>query len=93
MIINKYFERRDLAAPDSAIVSASIDFAYKMIGKHEFLGCLPTPIVQENTEMRLRKVILKNFDWSIPTGIIYHEKSHNFAPLKQILIDLRKLAT
>ncbi len=92
-IINKYFERRDLAAPDLAIVSASIDFAYKMIDKHEFLACLPTPIVQKNTEMRLRKVILKNFDWSIPTGITYHEKFHNFAPLKQLLIYLRKLET
>lgn len=91
-IINKYFEQRDLPTPDLAIVSASIDFAFKMIDQHDFLACLPTPIAEENPEMGLRKVMLKDFDWSIPTGITYHKKYHSFAPLKQLLIDLRKLA-
>lgn len=92
-IINKYFERRGLTVPDLAIVSASIDFAYKMIDKHEFLACLPTPIVEDNPEMGLRKVTLKDFDWSIRTGLTYQKSSSSFRPLKQLLCDLQKLAT
>ena len=92
-IINNYFELRDLPAPDLAIVSASIDFAFKMIEQHNFLACLPTPIVEENSEIGLRKVKLEDFDWSIPTGITYHKRYQSFAPLKQLLINLRKLSS
>lgn len=92
-IINNYFELRDLPAPDLAIVSASIDFAFKMIEQHNFLACLPTPIVEENSEIGLQKVKLEDFDWSIPTGITYHKRYQSFAPLKQLLINLRKLSS
>lgn len=89
--IATYFAQLGLASPSIALESHSLQIALKMIADHEFLACMPVPLVRAFPEARLREVALDGFRWSIPTGVTYHRASIGFAPLVTMLRSLRRL--
>jgi len=86
--IRNYFEARGLPEPGVALESHSLQIAFKMIAEHQFIGCMPVPLCATSQGHDLKEVVLDGFRWSIPTGITFHRKSAEFAPIAQMIRSL-----
>jgi DNA-binding transcriptional LysR family regulator len=91
-MISRYFIERDLPAPQIALESHSLQVAMRMILEHDFIVCMPVPLVAAFPEGRLTQLKLDDFAWSIPTGVTYHRSSQDYPPMATVLRLLREAA-
>lgn len=88
--IDRYFASHDLPAPPLALESHSLQIALKMLTEHNFIACMPVPLAQSYSTLQLREISMPGFQWSIPTGITYHQSSKTFPPIGVMLKFLKK---
>ena len=88
--IGAYFRDRDLPEPKLALEAHSLQIAFRMIRDHQFLACMPRPLALLDKSVPLVEIPLKGFPWSIPTGITYHKRSQDFAPVRQLIRSLKR---
>ncbi|TMV91869.1 LysR family transcriptional regulator [Thioclava sp. BHET1] len=88
--IERFFRKQGLQTPELALESHSLQIAMKMIADHQFIACMPVPLVEAYPDIGMREIKLDDFRWSITTGVTFHRASVGFDPMTVMLRSLRR---